>query len=104
MEGRKPGMLDDLGSRGPAVRVPPAVAAAALGLWSASNEVLAASMIESLVVLAGSQPERLAAALEAWAKRAQALQASGGSGQTVVTHNQHRGQMAGIEVTSSLKF
>ena len=86
------------------MRVPARVASAALSLWGAADEVLAASMIESLTVLAGSQPERLAAALEAWAKRSGELKARGESGQTVLTVNTHRGVTAGIEVTETRKF
>lgn len=98
--------MDDLGTRIPAGRVSPALSGAVLKLFAASglNEVLTVAMLDSMAVLATSSPERLALALEAWAKRASDLKAAGGSSQITVAHNVCRGQMGGLEVSTTLKF
>jgi hypothetical protein len=68
------------------------------------DEPATLALIDSLSVLAESSPERLAGALEAWAKRVRELRSSGGSSQVTVTHNVCRGGMGGIEVVTTLKF
>lgn len=88
------------------MRVPAPVAEAALRLLSATgmDEPATVALLDSMAVLAESSPERLASALEAWAKRVRELRSSGGSSQVTLTHNVHRGGMGGIEVVTTLKF
>lgn len=88
------------------MRVSAPVASAALRLLSATgmDEPATVAMLDSMAVLAESSPERLASALEAWAKRVRELRSSGGSSQVALTHKVHRGSTAGLEVTWTLKF
>jgi hypothetical protein len=68
------------------------------------DATITAALIDTLAVLAGAQPDRLAAALQAWASRAGELARQGGSSQVILTHNIVRGKTGGIDVQWTLKF
>lgn len=102
-----PEAVPDLGRRVPAIAVPQPVALASLRLLSRAglDATITAALIDTLAVLVGTgQPDRLAAALAAWALRAGELARQGGSSQITLAHNIVRGKTGGIEVSTTLKF
>ena len=98
----------DLGRRVPAVSVPQDVALAVLRLYArmGMDAKATAAMIDTMAVLVGASgsPERIAAALVAWADRAEELAGAAGSSQIGLTHNVVRGKTGGIRVTTALEF